>query len=274
MWIFVAVTAVSIVIPVGIGVMTAWGGTTLAYELTPTSIQIHYGPKTIAIDRSEITHVRTIERPGKGRRHFGTNMPGLKQGQWSFEETGRITLYATDTTQLTIIETDAEKWGINPADPERFQQLIRTGESDLFQPDPKSNARTLIATMVLIISFGFVPLVVITVFVRRTHRHLKYELENDAVIIYGGRRPTVISYRDITHVRVANPKGTPFRLFGIGMPGLHWGAYSWKDAGPGLKMYATRLRPIVLISAHGKTYGVTPEQSEQFVHEVKSRLPS
>lgn len=64
------------------------------------------------------------------------------------------------------------------------------------------------------------------------------------------------------------------RILGTGMPGLYWGRFWWKQAGPGLRLYVTRYKPLVLISAGGLTYGVTPREEGRFVEELRRRLES
>lgn len=257
--------------PIWIAVSTTLGARTLVYEITPSEVVITYGLKKTRIDRSEMIAVELIERPTRGRRIFGTNVPGLKQGRWSFEETGRITLFATSLTPLLVIETESGKWGISPQEPQAFLEALETGATGEFQPVPGGGAGPLIALLLIVLlTAGIV--VGLIVYVFRVGRNIAYELGDDGVLIHGSWRPVRIPYEKITGVRIANPDGVPWRLFGIGMPGLHWGSYGWKQAGPNLQLYATRLKPLVLISAGARTFGITPEDDERFVEELKKRI--
>lgn len=257
--------------PIWIAVSTTLGARTLVYEITPSEVVITYGLKKTRIDRSEITAVELIEQPTRGRRVFGTNVPGLKEGRWSFEETGRITLFATSLTPLLVIETESGKWGISPQDPQAFLAAVESGATGAFQPVPSGGSGPFIALLLLVLlTAGIV--VVLIFYIFRVSRNIAYELTDDAVLIHGSWRPVKIPYAKITGVRIANPEGVPLRLFGIGMPGLHWGSYGWKQAGPNLQLYATRLKPLVLISAGARTFGVTPEDDERFAAELKRRI--
>lgn len=268
-----AILILAVLWPMWLAISTTLGARTLAYEITPAEVVITFGFKKTRIDRSEITAVELIEQPSKGRRLFGTNVPGLKEGRWSFEETGRITLFATSVTPLLVIETESGKWGISPQDPQAFLEAMETGMTGEFQPVPGGGSGPFIALLLIVLlTAGIV--VVLIFYVFRVSRNIAYELGDDALLVHGSWRPVQIPYAKITGIRIANPEGVPWRIFGIGMPGLHWGSYSWKQVGPNLYLYATRLRPLVLISAGTRTYGVTPEDAERFVAELKKRVES
>src|SRR5690606_34345928 len=124
---------VSLVV-VGLSVWTVWGLFTLRYDVTQADVVITFGPTVVEIDREQITELTLIERPTRGRRHVGTSITGLKQGLWSFEETGRITLYATTTSSVVVIATTDGKWGSSPADAHGFLSAVEGGEPGTFDP--------------------------------------------------------------------------------------------------------------------------------------------
>lgn len=270
-WILFAILALAIIWPIWLAVSTALGAATLTYDVTPSEVVITFGPKTTRIDRAKITDVWLIERPTKGRRLFGTSLPGLKEGRWSFEETGSITLFATTLRPLLVIETDGGKWGISPEEPEAFLDALQAGGAGEFSPVPGGGSGPYIGLiLVLLLSAGIVIALIYYTF--RVSRNLAYELGATDVVVHGPRQPIRIPYAKITHVEHANPGGAPWRTLGIGMPGLRWGSFAWKEAGPNLQLYATRYRPLVLISAGIQTYGVTPEEADRFVAELKQRI--
>ena len=258
-------------LPVWLSIRTVWGAATLQYELTPAELIIHFGPKTTRIDRDAITDVTLLEQVTKGRRNFGTGLPNLKEGRFTYAETGRITLFATSTRPLTVIATPDQKWGISPADATAFQRALTAGETGVFRPVASASTWGSVSTMILpvMISLGVIGLLG---FLLRMSRRIAYELGSDALIVHGGLSPVRIPYAKMEAVESASPGGFPWRSFGIGMPGLHWGYFSWKAAGGRLKLYATRLRPLVLIRAGRQTYGLTPADEERFMAELAQRI--
>jgi len=277
-WVVALVAGLTSLLVLGLAVWTAWGLATLRYEVTPGGVLVTYGPSRVEIGRDEITRLYLLERPTGGRRIAGSSLPGLKQGLWAFNETGRISLYATTTADLVVIETADRTWGLSPADPRAFLEAAGTasgGPTRAFAPArPKEGGG---AAWVAVL-FGVALLVTATglgtvVYLRRVAGTIGYELGLDALRIHGSWRPIVIPYRDITGVSIESPPGLPLRVAGISLPGLHWGAYSWKSVGPGLRLYATRLSPLVVVrTGKRRTYGLTPERDAEFVAELRRRI--
>lgn len=254
-----------------LGIQTIWGVGTLRYEVTPTQAIIVFGPKVTTIDRESIVDVSYIESPTRGRRLFGVNMAGLKQGSWSFAETGRLSLYATTTRQLVVIETDKGKWGISPSDPEAFIHALEAGQPGTFEPIAQSagGGMALIVIMMLAISaFSFI----LIGWLRRMARTMAYELTEDALVIHGSWRPIRIPYRSIDAVRVETPTGRPMRVVGTALPGLMWGSFSWSSVGRNLRLYTTRLQPLVVIQTGSGTVGLSPEDAQGFANDLKRRI--
>jgi hypothetical protein len=234
------------------------------------AVTIRYAPTTIRIPRAEITRVYVLEHPTQGRRLMGTAMPGLYEGRWSFAETGRITLYCTVQSRVVLIETVGGKWGITPDDPERFVQAFNKGEFGQWAPAAAGSF-----PWIILLPLIELPLFALVFWAVRTFmpdpRTIRYTLEQDSLLISGGVTRVRVPYSAISEVKIAAPPGTPFRSWGAGLPGLYWGSFAWKAAGPGLKLYATQVKPLVLISAGRSTYGVTPGEPEQFVAELARR---
>lgn len=268
--------SIALVVLVGLGVIglivySAWGGATLSYAITASHVEIEYGPSLIQIPRAEIEEVRILDQVSGGRRLFGTSMPGLRQGVWSFRETGRITLYATTLDRLVVIVTQDGQWGISPEDPEGFVRALETGGAANFEPPRQRGSWGIVALgMVPLFSFALV-FVIIVPFARIAGRFY-YELANDAVLIHGESRPIKLPYAEITSVEVKQPEGRPRKWFGASLPGFYWGDFSWRAAGPNLRLYASSLRPLVVISSGRRTFGLSPAEPEKFVAELKRRL--
>jgi len=256
---------------VGLLVHSIWGSATLSYTITDDTVGIRYGPTFARIPRSQITDVRIHDELTGARRHFGTAITGLYQGAWSFRETGRITLYATDLDRLVVIEAEGRQWGISPADPEGFMQVLMSGGTGTFEPVRRASTPGLLALSLLPVAAIALSLMVIYPFLSVAGK-VFYELDADALVIHGGNRRVKIPYATVTGVEVKNPVGRPWRIFGVSLPGLYWGDFSWRGAGPSLKMYATSLRPLVVVSCGKRTYGISPKDPDEFVAELKRRL--
>ena len=270
-WLLTLLTGLATLVVLGLSIWTAWGRATLRYDVTPAHLAITFGPSVVEIDRDQVRQVSLVERPTRGRRHVGTNMPGLKQGTWSFEETGRITLYATTTDALVVIETADRKWGISPEDPQAFMAAVASGGSGTFAPVRQSATGGVV--MLFVVSALLIATTVsISVFLRRLAGTMRYEIGPDALRIYGGWRPIEVPYRAIESVSIENPSGVPLRIAGVGMPGLHWGPHQWKAVGPGLRLYSTRLKPLVVVRAGRRTYGLSPERDTEFVDELSRKI--
>lgn len=270
LWAFIIFVALAAVLPMGLMARVIWGTANLSYEVTRDEVVITFGPGETRIPLSNVTDVSIIDQPTRGRRIVGTSMPGLQEGTWSFEETGRITLYSTSTRPLTVIEAGDRKWGISPADPEGFRRAVEAREPAVFEVASRSSPNA---------AFGFLMLPLIVVFLvggiifytLRVLKGIRYELGSDALLIHGGWSPIRVPYDKITHAAEASPQGLPWRTFGIGLPGLHWGSFSWRNAGPNLRIYSTRLRPLVLLRVGVQTIGISPADPEAFLHELGKR---
>jgi len=273
LWVGKIVLLLLALLIIGTSVRSFWGGATLFYEITPSELVISFGPQTTTIDHDLITGVTVIEEPSEARRIVGTSVPGLKEGRWSFAETGPITLFATDVQPLTVVESEAGKWGINPADPAGFKAALESRQSGRFSPQSGDNPwRLIVLAAIPIVGIG----VTGTAWLRLTRiaREIGYELGPDTVRIYGGSRPIEIPFSSIKDVKLASPAGRPARLFGTSIPGLYWGAFSWRSVGRRLRLYATQLDPLVVISTGDRNFGISPKDADRFVDDLKGRIPS
>lgn len=268
LWFFTILMGLATILVLWVSIRMVWGIGTLRYEVTPTEAVIVFGPSVIHIDREHITEITHLEGPTRGRRLVGTSTPGLKEGSWSFAETGRITLYATTTRSLVVIETADRKWGISPEDPQGFIDAVRTGQAAVFDPVQVSSTGSVLfgffmSALILLVTAGVV------LYMRRLATGIGYELGPDELIIHGSWRPIRVPYNSIESVSIENPPGYPVRYMGTGMPGLHWGSFGWKQLGPNVKIYATRLKPIVVVRTGNQTIGLSPEDDTGFLKELE-----
>lgn len=273
LWGIMAVPVLTIGLMIWLSIRSIWGVAGMSYALTPTTVEIRFGPGTITLARDQIATAEVAEGLTKGRRHYGTAMPGLYEGRWSFAETGRITLFATVQQDLVVIRMkDGTAYGITPDNPRAFVTDLEAGRTGRQAPakGPKPWAFAAFMGFMTIIMAGVWWMLVYYI---RLPQSIRYTIDDErGLIIHGGRLHLVLPYDRITSAEAAEPRGMPWRTFGAGMPGLYWGSFSWKAAGGSLKLYATRLKPLVLIRAEGKTYGITPEDQERFVADLQRRL--
>lgn len=266
---FIAVISLLPLLALGRGVS---GRSGLAYELTPTDLVIHYPPANVTVPRQAITGMQIYDRLTQGRRDMGTAMPGLYQGRWRFHETGRINLYASVQQQVVVLQTADGQWGITPAEPAAFVAAYQNGSTGSWAPAPGGSP----LSFVLPFGAGFVILISLAAWVLvyyiRLPGTIRYILSDEALLIQGGRLRLSLPYSTIDAVRLDSPRGLPWRTIGAHLPGLVWGRFAWKAAGPSLRIYATQLKPLVLVSSGGATYGISPADAEAFVSELCKRV--
>lgn len=246
----------------------------MQYQVTATAVRVRSGLRNVEVPLAEVVDVTLVEKPTGGLRVFGTGLPGLKTGRWRFTETGDINLYATQLDALVVVDAGDDRWGLSPSDPQGFMQAIANRTPGTFQP-PGSLPRVLLglAVPVLLVVVAAGAVLYTMGAVGRFGKALRYELGPEGLTIRTGLRPVRIGYREIGQVETASPKGFPLRLAGASVGGLLWGRFRWPEAGPKLRLYATRMKPLVLLRLKdGRTFGITPAQSEQFVAAVEQRL--
>ena len=252
----------------------AIGASTLTYQITPDEVVIVFGPSTSRIEREAIQEVQLLDRPTPIRRAriAGTSVPGHHLGHWTFEETGRVMLYATTLQSLVLLETENQKWALSPQDTEGFVAALRGGGTGNFAPVPtKSRLGLFVYALlppVLLAAVGY-PIN----YMLRVRRCMGYELAPDEMIIHGASKPVVLPYTHIDSVEIAEPQGTPQITRGLALSGLYCGSFSWRNVSQNLKLYATRLRPLILIKSGDVTYGLSPEEPERFIAALNERLP-
>lgn len=265
----IVVTAVVILVA-WVCARAVWGKASLSYQLTPTGVEIRYGLERVVLPREAITDVRMVSPLTRARRHMGTAMPGLYEGRWSFAETGPLILYSTSRDFVVLIETRDGRWGISPADPEGF---VAAYQADIPGHYPPVESGSAWAPAVLgAVSFLTVVLLAgLMIPLWRISRHMEYELGERALLIHGSLSPIVLPYSEITGARIDHPAGSPLKVFGASLPGLYWGSFSWRPAGGRIKLCATRLRPLVIVSTRKQTYGLSPQDPQRFVEELQRR---
>ena len=79
--------------------------------------------------------------------------------------------------------------------------------------------------------------------VLRIAQRMRYELGDDALEIHGAARPISLPYATITDARLEHLEGAPIKSAGVGLPGFYWGSFTWRQAGPNLKLHRTAPLP-------------------------------
>jgi len=246
----------------------------MQYAVSPESIRIRSGFSTKEIPLDAVTDVWRPERLTGGVRLFGTATSNLRTGRYRFNETGDITLYATLLNAMVVIETADGRYGLTPEDPEALMAAIGSRTTATFKPaggTGRAAASMLIPVALVVVAA--VGTVYATGLVGRFPQALRYELGPDGLTIRTGLRPVHIGYGEVKHVELASPKGFPVRIAGAAVGSLLWGRFRWPGAGPNLRLYGTRIKPLVLLRLRdGRTFGITPEEDERFVAALQQRL--
>lgn len=268
--ILTVVVVSAVLLAVWVSVRSLWGRATLRYELTPTAVEIVYGPQRVVLPRRDITSVRLISSLTGARRYVGTAMPGLYEGRWFFNETGPLRLYSTSRDSIVLIETRDGRWGISPADPEGFIAAYQANRAGDYPPvESDSTWALLVLGVIVVVTAAAAGAVIYPLWL--IAGRMEYELGDRALVIHGSLSPIVLPYSRITEVRIDNPSGSPLKLVGAAFPGLWWGSFLWKGAGGRINLCATRLRPLVIVSVGRQTYGLSPQDPPRFVEELLRR---
>lgn len=100
---------------------------------------------------------------------------------------------------------------------------------------------------------------------------MRYDLGSDALVIsYGPILRYVVPYASITDVRVTDLRFSPWSSFRF--PGLALWKVRYGSGMGTVKMCSTRShKGVLLITAGGECYGISPAEQERFTHELDSR---
>jgi len=272
---FLLILIVSVMVFVGVALTKdLYGALTMRYEVTGEALLIHYGFRTEEVPLDQISQTWVLAQPTRAVRLFGTSTSGLKSGRWRTAETGPLVLYATRLEDLVILETPGGKVGLSPADVAGFERSLSDRSPGNFAP-AGSRGQVLRG---MLLPFFFLALVLVLgigtlIYTKRFPDRLAYELGSDLLTIHTGWRPVRVALREVARAEVAEPKGSPLRIYGAHLPGILWGRFAWRQAGPNLSLYATQTRPLVLLHLRGgKTIGISPADRDGFVAALQRRI--
>jgi hypothetical protein len=260
-------------LPLFMLVQTAWGAQNMAYTVTPDALLIRYAWTEERIPLDQIQSV-AIVHPTSRSRINGTGMPGLYEGRWTSAETGRITLYATRLDPWVVLTTADRQWGLTPSDPTAFLAALQQRQSATFAPAAPDRSGGWAFTLVMLPGLVVGPLLwYIFYLIARFRKGLTYELGSDGLAIQTGWRPIFIRYAEIERAGEVSPTGGPSRLYGTCVSGCYWGAFTWYGVAKRIQLYATRLKPIVLIETRaGRSFGLSPEDAAGFLGALHERI--
>ena|GEM_PF-1208186 len=268
-WFILVLTGLTLVWAGWLMIRTVWGVNDLHYTLTETTLEISYGPTQVEIPRNEILSVEQVAVSG-GKRLFGTALPGLQEGAWTFPETGRVELYSTEPELLTVVQTPTKKYGISPADSAGFISAVEGGGTGRWDPAPTQAGRVAVVMSVIVLAI-IIGTIVLLAAIAVGAKNILYVLDSDGILIQMGWMKARIPYKEIEALEKASPQGSPIRTVGAAMPGLYWGTFYFRKEKLRLKIYATQYRPLVLIHAGKSTYGLNPADADGFIAEVSRR---
>lgn len=258
---------------VGLHVYTLAGAFTMRYEVTEPAIVIHFGFQKVRIPREDVEQAWILEEPTRLTRLVGTTAPGLHQGRWSTRETGQLSLFASEARPLLVIKTRGRTYGITPDDPEAMLAAIEEGTPAVFPPagDPSRVVWGLAVPLTVVVLLLIALTVGLYLLTARFRHSLRYELHPSELVIQTGWHPIRIPYTSIRGAEIVHLPGSPLRKIGTHLPGLLWGKFTWRGAGPNLHLYATQKGPLVLISLESRTIGISPAEPEAFLQELNQR---
>lgn len=260
-------------LPLYFSLEVIWGAQNLAYQVSGDSLEITYAWKRPSIPLREITSVEVVQ-PGRLSRVGGSSAPGLYSGRWSGPKTGRISLYATRLDSLLVVRTSEGTWGLTPANPEGMKAALLAGTPGDFPVYASGASPWLTLSPFLLISLLLIPGTwYIFRLLYRFPARLSYELGPSALVIETGWRPVLVPYSEIESIEETTLKGWPMRMYGSELKGVHWGLFSWAAVpGKRIHLYATQLKPIVLIRAGKRQFGLSPADATGFVTALKDRV--
>lgn len=260
-------------LPLYFGVEALWGASNMRYKVTGAELQITYAWHQRSIPLGEIESVEIVQ-PVKLSRASGTSAPGLYAGRWTGREIGRITLYARSLESLLVVRSAEGAWGLTPADPAALKAAILGRSPGDFPVLAVEGSPWLALSPLFLIILLLIPgTCYILRLIYRFPERLTYELGASELVIETGWRPVRVPFAAIDSVEETTLTGWPLRLMGSELKGVHWGLFSWA-AVPGrrIHLYATQLRPIVLIRAGGRSFGLSPADADRFIRDLKERI--
>lgn len=271
--VFLLVIFLITLLPLYFSVEVLWGARNMGYQVTPDRLEIIYAWKRPSIPLGEITSVEIVQ-PERLSRVGGSSAPGLYSGRWTGPKTGRITLYATELESLLVVRTKDGAWGITPADPAAMRAALLAGTPGHFPVYTSGRSPWLALSPIFLIVLVLVPGTwYIFRLLYRFPARLTYELGRSELVIETGWRPVRIPYSEIESVEETTLKGWPMRAYGSELKGIHWGLFYWAAIpGKRIHLYATQLKPIVLIRARKRYFGLSPADSSDFVATLRGRM--
>lgn len=212
-----------------------------------------------------ITSARPVEL-GRGRRNFGTAMPGYCVGTFSYADLGSVWQATTCGRAAVVIEAAGQSGPIviAPADRDGFLAALSARRPERFAPAPFAPAPGWIwVKLALLAPLLTIPLLVATFFV--APGRLRYEVGQGELVVrtlLGARRFPLAG----AAARAVTP-GRALKLAGSGLPGYYTGWFSID--GRRTRVYATGLRDGVLIDGPARVF-VTPAAVTPFLAALRA----
>lgn len=239
----------------------------VSYTVGPTHLVVDSGSRLDGVRElplSSVREARVVALRG-ARRVFGTGMPGLCTGKWSFDEIGSVWLAGDCSSRGVLIRTTGEAAVVvTPPDPERFVRALeaRTAErielaapeSALFRIVPGAFAAVMaVSTALLTALLLFAP------------RRMRYVVGNGALEVH-----TLFSRSkwpaSTLRVRRHAPAVT-LRVMGTAFPGYYTGRF--RADGQPTRIYATDLRDGVLVEGAHRVF-LSPADVSGFLAALRA----
>ncbi len=100
---------------------------------------------------------------------------------------------------------------------------------------------------------------------------MKYKFTDNSLVLSCGIYKDIIDYKDIKSWEVRDLKFNPIASFRL--PGFALKDVFYSDLGI-VRMYSTSsLKKVLIIYTNNKKYGITPYKIDEFINELKKRIP-
>jgi hypothetical protein len=269
-----------------VGPLLLAGVIPIAWALAPRGFTIEGGELTVnralfpvRIPLAAIRGARLVGREQAGALVKVAGSGGLfgHYGRYYSRGLGAFRLYATRRDRLVVVDTEAGRFVLTPATPERFVEALRraapqAGADPRAPPLAPGTGGWKLAVAAVA---GVGALVAAILLVAAARAPLAASVGPDAILIE--RRwaePVVLPLAEVREAAPLRPEQARGwrRVNGVGGLGnASYGAFSSTALGP-FTLYAWRRGPYVRLETDHGPVVLTPDDPEDFVAEVRARL--
>jgi Bacterial PH domain len=262
-WLGIGLTVVTGVVA-AVAASLFWLPHDLRYEIDAEYLRIHtrsaLWSRTRVVALTDIEEARRVDL-GRGRRRFGTAMPGYCVGTFHYPELGDV-WEASDCSRravVVVVRGQARPLVLTPQPTGAFLAALEGHRPAVFQPPPVELA----SFWVLVKLAMLLPLllvVIIPVLFHLAPARLRYAVGEGALVVR-----TLLRRRSFPVVGVLARRHQPrvgVKLVGSSLPGYHAGIFTVD--GKRTRVYATRLDDGVVLEGDTRLF-VSPQDADGFL---------